>query len=61
MKRKEYESPQTKKTMVSLESGICAASINVKNPEDEQNGQIEGHQVNESFKFEYQESDWTIE
>lgn len=61
MKRKEYESPQTKKTMVSLESGICAASIKVENPEDEQNGQIEGHKVNESFDFQYQESDWTIE
>ncbi len=61
MKRKEYESPQTKKTMVSLESGICAASINVKNPEDEQNGQIEEHKINGDFGFEYNESDWTIE
>lgn len=55
MKKKQekakYESPFTKKTTVFLESGICAASANIKNP-DSENGRIEEHQLNDSFGFE---------
>lgn len=54
MKKKQekakYESPFTKKTTVFLESGICAASANIKNP-DSENGRIEEHQLNDNFGF----------
>lgn len=55
MKKKQekakYESPFTKKTTVILESSICAASANIKNPASE-NGRIEEHQLNTGFGFE---------
>lgn len=41
--RAKYESPQTTETIVSLESGICAASADVQNPSGD-NGQIEEQQ-----------------
>lgn len=57
----EYESPQTRKTLVSLESGICASSIVVNNPNDEQDGKIESHKVNEDFGFTFEHNDWDSE
>lgn len=48
----KYESPQTKKTQVNLESGICASSIDPQNP-DGANGRIKDHQVNTDFNFNY--------
>lgn len=53
-----YESPQTTRTTVSLESGICSASADVKNPKDEATGQIEEHEVNKDFKFDFNDQDW---
>lgn len=44
-----YESPQTTRTTVSLESGICSASADVQNPNDAKTGQIESHEVNTDF------------
>ena len=55
-KEKElYESPQTKKTTVNLESGICASSADVENPDDANNGQIQEHEVNSDFGFNFNE------
>lgn len=54
-----YESPQTKVCLVSLESGICAASGNFKNPNSE-NGRIEEHKVNSNFSFDFNDQDWEI-
>lgn len=54
----KYESPQTRKTLVSLESGICAGSIDANNPNDEESGQIESHKVNEDFGFTFDDNDW---
>lgn len=54
-----YESPQTKKTTVSLESGICSASTDVRNP-NEENGRIEKHEVNQSFDFEFADNHWDV-
>ena len=45
---KSYESPLTVRTQVALESGICAASADVKNP-DEDFGRIDAHSVNTVF------------
>lgn len=57
-KEKElYESPQTKKTTVNLESGICASSADVENPNDA-NGQIQEHEVNTDFGFNFNEQQW---
>lgn len=55
--KEKYESPLTKKTTVSLENGICAASADVKNP-NENNGRIEEHQVNTDFGFNFYEQQW---
>lgn len=46
--RAKYESPQTTETIVSLESGICAASADVQNPSGD-NGQIEEHKKKQRF------------
>lgn len=54
----KYESPQTKETIVSLESGICAASADIQNPNDGGNGQIEEHKVNSDFGFSFQDQSW---
>lgn len=54
--KEKYESPLTKKTTVSLENGICAASADVKNPED--NGGIEEHTVNSDFNFTFDDQEW---
>lgn len=56
--RAKYESPQTTETIVSLESGICAASADVQNPNDKNNGQIQEHQVNSDFGFNFQDQNW---
>lgn len=56
--KEKYESPLTKKTTVSLENGICAASADVQNPNDKNNGQIQEHQVNQNFGFTFDDNDW---
>lgn len=56
--KEKYESPLTKKTTVSLENGICAASADVQNPSDDATGQIEEHEVNSDFGFKFEESEW---
>lgn len=56
--RAKYESPQTTETIVSLESGICAASADIQNPDDVRTGQIEEHGVNSDFRFNFEESEW---
>ena len=53
-----YESPQTKRTPVNLESGICASSADVQNPNNAENGQIEEHEVNKDFDFGFNDQDW---
>lgn len=55
--KEKYEFPLTKKTTVSLENGICAASADVKNP-NKDNGRIEEHQVNSDFGFKFDEQQW---
>lgn len=55
--KEKYESPLTKKTTVSLENGICAASADVKNPNDD-NGKIQEHEVNDAFGFNFDEQQW---
>lgn len=52
-----YESPQTKKTSVNLESGICVSSTDIRNP-NEDNGRIEDHQVNTTFDFDFNDQGW---
>lgn len=55
--KEKYESPLTKKTTVSLENGICAASADVKNP-NEDNGRIEEHPVNTGFDYDFNNQGW---
>ncbi|WP_302536548.1 hypothetical protein [Phocaeicola coprophilus] len=53
--KEKYESPLTKKTTVSLENGICAASADVQNP-NEENGRIQEHEVNPNFDFDFKDN-----
>lgn len=53
MKRKEkYESPWMERTLVELEDGFCAASADVKNPNNA-NGKIKAHEVNTGFTTDF--------
>ncbi len=45
---KSYEAPLTRRTQVALESGICAGSADVQNP-DKDFGRINAHEVNTDF------------
>lgn len=54
---KSYESPLTVRTQVALESGICAGSAVVKNP-NEDYGRINAHEVNDDFSGNFSTSGW---
>ncbi len=58
--KEKYESPSTRKTQVNLESGFMQSSANVKNP-DNANGQIEEHEVNTDFKFDFADDQWDVD
>lgn len=53
-----YESPLTRKTQVNLESGFMQSSADVQNPNDAANGQIESHEVNTDFDFDFADQNW---
>ena len=54
---KSYESPLTVRTQVALESGICAGSADVANPNNEY-GKIDAHEVNDNFSGNFSASGW---
>lgn len=54
---KNYESPVTRRTQVMLESGICAGSAAVTNPDDDL-GRIKDHEVNTDFSADFSSGDW---
>ena len=50
MNRKEkYESPWMERTLVELEDGFCAGSVNVKNTE---NARIDNQSINTGFDLD---------
>lgn len=53
-----YESPLTRKTQVNLENGFMQSSADVQNPNDAANGQIESHEVNKDFDFDFADQTW---
>ena len=55
-----YESPMTRKTTVNLESGICASSADVQNP-DSENGRIMEHEKNNDFDLGFGSQEWKID
>ena len=54
---KIYESPLTERTQVALESGICAGSADVANPNNEY-GKIDAHEGNDNFSGNFSASGW---
>lgn len=56
--KEKYESPLTRKTQVNLESGFMQSSADVQNPDNAANGQIESHEVNTDFNFNFAENEW---
>lgn len=46
--KKPYESPSTQCTLVEMEAGLCAASSQVRNP-NENDGRILEHETNKDF------------
>ena len=60
MKTKEkYESPIMERTLVELEDGFCAGSVDVKNPKEDY-GRINAHEVNTDFTnaADFSGTDW---
>lgn len=57
MNKKMYETPSTKRSLVEMEAGLCAASVEVTNP-DNANGKINEHSVNTDFGGDFSESGW---
>ena len=55
--KKHYESPSTKCTLVEMEAGLCAASMEVTNP-DKTNGRINEHSVNTGFGGDFSGNEW---
>lgn len=49
--KRKYESPLMERTMVELEDGFCAASADVKNP-NEDYGRIDNQTINNSFNLD---------
>lgn len=56
--KEKYESPSTRKTQVNLESGFMQSSADVQNPDNAANGQIESHEVNTDFDFDFADQNW---
>lgn len=57
MNKKMYETPSTKRSLVEMEAGLCAASTTVTNP-DNANGKINEHSVNTDFWGDFSERGW---
>lgn len=55
--KEKYESPFMGRTFVELESGFCAASADVANPNAD-NGRINPHEVNTGFTTDFSTSGW---
>ena len=47
--KQTYESPLMWRTLVELEDGFCAGSATVQNPDNEDYGRINSHDVNVEF------------
>lgn len=58
MKKRTYVAPETEMKTVELERGFMNSSADIQNPNDERNGQIEEHKVNEEFGFTFDDNDW---
>lgn len=56
MNKKMYETPSTKRSLVEMEAGLCAASVEV-NP-DKTNGGINEHSVNTGFGGDFSGNEW---
>lgn len=56
--KEKYESPLTRKTQVNLENGFMQSSADVQNPDNAANGQIESHEVNTDFDFDFADQNW---
>ena len=56
--KEKYESPLTRKTQVNLENGFMQSSADVQNPDNAVNGQIESHEVNTDFDFDFADQNW---
>ena len=49
MKRIPYEAPVTERFRVEMEGSFCSASADVENPNKDEVGRIDEHQVNSDF------------
>ena len=58
--KKPYESPSTKCTLVEMEAGLCAASSQVRNP-NENHGRILEHETNGTFNDDFKGGGWDID
>ncbi len=52
-----YQTPSTTKTRVETEGNFCS-SATIKNPDDKDLGQVDAHEVNTGFNYEFANEDW---
>ena len=57
MKRTVYEAPVTELFRVELEGNFCA-SADVENPNKDEIGRIDEHQVNTEFSADFSSGSW---
>ncbi len=57
-KKLPYQAPDIQETRVELESSICAGSVDIQNPDDAKNGQIESQNVNTDFGYDFADNGW---
>lgn len=55
--KKVYETPFTTHVRVEMESQLCAASSEVRNPENTSGG-IDEHSINDGFGGDFSGSNW---
>ena len=57
MKRTVYEAPVTELFRIELEGNFCA-SAEVENPNNEDYGRIDAHEVNTGFSADFSSGSW---
>lgn len=60
--KRKYDRPLMERVLVELEDGFCAGSANVQNPDNDEYGKIEPHEVNTEFgtkgTLDFSETGW---
>ena len=59
VKKTNYTAPETTLISVRLEAAICNGSVDIKNPDDKETGQIQDQKINDLFDGDFTGTEWT--